>query len=336
MVTCVPGNMISYNIFAGKGRGPNIYGTEPWHFYIRNLLINFNLWFVLAALALPLVFWQRRPGVQAASRLTFFRTILFITPFYLWFTIFTLQPHKEERFMYPLYPCLALNAAISTHILILNFSASTPNTISGRIPARLKLLIVTTAILSMSLLGIWRSLGLATAYSAPLSIFSPLSTPAHARNSGGIINVCIAKEWYRFPSSYHLPANARLKFVKSDFSGLLPGEFSEAQSGFGMFPGAWVVPRGMNDENIEDLGKYIDVWRCDYLVDSSFEGASRSAKEPDYASDTETWERVSCKPFLDAARTRLLGRLFWVPDSEVVPERFRRKWGEYCLLKRRV
>jgi alpha-1,2-mannosyltransferase len=49
----------------------------------------------------------------------------------------------------------------------------------------------------------------------------------------------------------------RAKFIKSEFDGLLPGEFSEAQTGFGMWPGAWLIPSGMNDQNIEDMGKYV-------------------------------------------------------------------------------
>jgi hypothetical protein len=40
-------------------------------------------------------------------------------------------------------------------------------------------------------------------------------------------NVCVGKEWYRYPSSYLLPNSMRLKFVKSDFEGQLPAEFKE-------------------------------------------------------------------------------------------------------------
>ncbi len=123
--------------------------------------------------------------------------------------------------------------------------------------------------------------------------------------------------------------------MKSEFNGLLPGEFSEARTGFGLFPGAWLVPRGMNDENKEDLGKYTDVEHCTYLVDSYFPGAEPTALEPAYMLDTHRWEKVSCEPFLDTVRTGMLGRLLWLPDSALVPERFRRKWGEYCLLRRK-
>jgi alpha-1,2-mannosyltransferase len=49
----------------------------------------------------------------------------------------------------------------------------------------------------------------------------------------------------------------RAKFIKSEFDGLLPGEFFEPSEGFGLRPGTWLIPAGMNDENIEDMGKYV-------------------------------------------------------------------------------
>jgi len=97
-------------------------------------------------------------------------------------------------------------------------------------------------------------LGTITAYSAPLHVYKPLHRAGITQPGD---TVCLGKEWYRFPSSFHLPQGVRAKFIKSEFSGLLPGEFSEARAGFGLFPGSWLVPSGMNDENLEDVGKYV-------------------------------------------------------------------------------
>ena len=36
---------------------------------------------------------------------------------YLWLAIFFLQPHKEERFLFPIYPLFCLNAAITVDSL---------------------------------------------------------------------------------------------------------------------------------------------------------------------------------------------------------------------------
>lgn len=41
----VPLNIVLYNVF---GQGPNIFGTEPWYFYIVNGFLNFNVLFLLA------------------------------------------------------------------------------------------------------------------------------------------------------------------------------------------------------------------------------------------------------------------------------------------------
>ncbi|KAF2195273.1 glycosyltransferase family 22 protein [Zopfia rhizophila CBS 207.26] len=331
-LVCVPLNIVLYNVFSGGGKGPNIYGVEPWHFYVRNLILNFNAWFFLAIGALPLLLSQHFVRQKSISKQTLFRSIVFVTPFYLWLGIFTLQPHKEERFMYPAYPALALNAAISLHILLANFGSTDPRNIASKIPPQLKLLIVSIFVLGTLDFGALRTIGTMTAYSAPLKIYAPLRRQGVA-NAGD--NVCFGKEWYRFPSTYFLPEQVKAKFIKSEFSGLLPGEFSEANVGFGFFPGAWLIPPGMNDENREDLGKHTDITHCKFLVDSYFPGTTPSALEPSYISDIETWETLSCENFLDASRTTILGRLLWVPDWPFIPERYRRRWGRYCLLRQK-
>jgi alpha-1,2-mannosyltransferase len=165
-----------------------------------------------------------------------------------------------------------------------------------------------------------------------LNVYSPLHNPGVTTPGD---TVCLGKEWYRFPSSFHLPHGVHAKFIKSEFSGLLPGEFSEANTGFGLFPGTWLVPPGMNDENLEDIGKYTDINHCTFLVDSRLPSAPSTALEPDYISDSAQWEKLKCVSFLDAAHTHLLGRLIFVPELPFVPERFRRRWGDYYLLRRK-
>lgn len=54
--TFVPFNIVSYNVFgAEEGGGPDIYGTEPWYFYLVNGLLNFNVAFVLALASVPIL-----------------------------------------------------------------------------------------------------------------------------------------------------------------------------------------------------------------------------------------------------------------------------------------
>tara|TARA_R110002003_G_scaffold63_4_gene5809 strand:+ start:20448 stop:22196 length:1749 start_codon:yes stop_codon:yes gene_type:complete len=330
--TCVPLNIVLYNVFSSGSRGPDIYGVEPWHFYIRNLVVNFNIWFFLALAAFPLIVTQHFILQKAVSKQTLLRSVVFVSPFYLWLAIFTAQPHKEERFMYPVYPALALNAAMSLHILLANFGSTDPLHLVSKIPVPVKLAVVSIPLLLSFDVGMLRTVGTFMAYSAPLNVYQPLHSPGVAKPGD---TVCLGKEWYRFPSSFSLPHGVHAKFIKSEFSGLLPGEFSEANVGFGLFPGTWVVPPGMNDENLEDVGKYTDLNHCTFLVDSRMPSATPTTLEPDYMSDSVHWERLRCGSFLDASQTHVLGRLLYIPDLPFIPQRFRRKWGDYCLLRRR-
>jgi alpha-1,2-mannosyltransferase len=252
-VVLVPWNIVSYNIFSGAGKGPDIFGTEPPDFYLRNLLLNFNVWTLLALAAGPIVLLQylfRRH----TSALGVFRSLILTSPFYMWLAIFSLQSHKEERFMYPAYPFLALNAAIALHAVLGWFGRTNPRSMIGLLPAQLKLAVVLCGILGAVIAGLLRTVGNITAYRAPLKVYGELD---RILGAGAHTSVCLGKEWYRFPTSYFLPNDIHARFVNSEFRGLLPGQFSEAKTGFGLFPGTWLIPSGMNDQNIEDSSKYV-------------------------------------------------------------------------------
>ena len=248
-----PWRIVSYNVFEGSSKGPNIFGTEPWHFYFRNLVLNFHIWSLLALLAGPIILLRIVFGRQSVLRITQQRSLIYIAPFYLWLAIFSAQPHKEERFMYPAYPFLCLNAAITLHTTLSLFGHAGPKSILSRVPSQMKAIIVAIVILALAVIGTLRTLGTISAYQAPLQIYKPLqSLPPDGPPS----TLCLGKEWYRFPSSYFLPFKTRAQFVKSEFSGLLPGQFSEEKGQFGL-PASWRTPSGMNDENLEDPNKYV-------------------------------------------------------------------------------
>jgi alpha-1,2-mannosyltransferase len=331
-------NIVKYNVFSSN-TSPDLYGTEPWDFYFKNLALNFNIWFPLALLALPLFLIQKVVSPSAQGFQTGLRTVVFVTPFYMWLAIFTAQPHKEERFMYPAYPFLALNASLSLHMILSALGNSDPKTWVGMIPARLKLMAV-GAVLFLSLdVSLARIYGIYSAYSAPMSIYEPLWGGFGGQGAVGGEGdfVCLGKEWYRFPSSFFLPRDMRAKFVRSEFRGLLPGEFSEARTGFGFWSGTWLPTSGLNDRNEEDMSKYTELRTCSFLVDTQYPARTDPLppNEPDYIADEENWEIVKCEAFLDAANTHLLARALWVPELDAVPEKFRRKWGRHCLLQRK-
>ncbi|KAJ4006758.1 mannosyltransferase [Fusarium irregulare] len=331
-------NIVKYNIFSSD-HGPELYGTEPWTFYFKNLALNFNLWFVLALAALPLFILQKIISPSGQGFQTGLRTVVFLSPFYMWLGIFSAQPHKEERFMYPAYPFLALNAAISTHMILTALGNSDPKTLVGKVPAKLKLVLVAiTVILSVDV-ALLRVYGIWSAYSAPMKIYTPLwegkdgSEPIGREED----TVCFGKEWYRFPSSYFLPRDMHAKFIRSEFKGLLPGEFAQAETGFGFWSGTWLPTFGMNDRNEEDLSKYTELPACKFIVDTQYPLRidPLPPNEPDYIEDHVNWEVVKCELFLDAANTHLLARTLWVPDLAFIPDKFKRKWGRHCLLQRK-
>ncbi|GKZ76006.1 mannosyltransferase [Aspergillus niger] len=328
----VPWNIVAYNVFGGEGRGPDIFGVEPWTFYIWNLLLNFNIWFAFAMAAAPLLALQALFRPKATSVQTLLRTVTLITPFYMWFAIFIAQPHKEERFMFPAYPFLALNASIAFHMVLSFVGSSNPKVPAGSMLPKIKLAVIMSIILVALNAGLLRIVGMISAYNAPLKIFEPLEQPGVAQPGD---TVCFGKEWYRFPSSFFLPKDMRAKFVRSEFRGLLPGEFPEAADLSALLEGTSQIPAGMNDRNEEDLGKYTDLSQCSFLVDSEFPSRTVTELEPDYIHQDTQWEQLACHRFLDAYQTGLLGRLIWTPDLPILPEPLRRKWGEYCLLRRR-
>ena len=330
-VVVVPLRLVIYNILSGTDRGPNIFGTEPWHFYLRNLLLNFNLWFMLAMIAGPLLLLQVVRKRVVYVKQTVLRLWVLITPFYLWLAIFTLQPHKEERFMYPAYPFLVLDAAIAMHIVLGWVGTSDPKRLIGKVPKQVKLVLVATAVTIAVNAGLFRVYGAVSAYKAPLQIYEPLRSSNISRPGD---TICFGKDWYRFPTSHFLPNDMHAKFVESHFDGLLPGEFSEANVGFGLYPGTWLIPPGMNDRNENDPGKCIDISHCTFLVDSYMPSSKPSALEPLYALETD-WAEVKCVQFLDAQQTGLLARTIWLPDLPFIPQKYRRVWGWHCLLNRR-
>ncbi|MCJ1257008.1 mannosyltransferase [Lignoscripta atroalba] len=290
-IIVVPWRIVAYNIFSGSGRGPDIFGTEPWDFYIRNLLLNFNVWFLFAMSAGPILMLQYLLRAQSTTKYTLMRSVFFISPFYLWLLIFSSQAHKEERFIYPAYPFLGLNAAIALHTVLSYIGSSDPRTFISKVPAKVKFVIVSMSVILAIDAGILRTVGLVSAYRAPLQIYGALQRPGLAKPGE---TVCLGKEWHRFPSSYFLPNGMRAKFITSAFDGLLPGEFNEAKVGFGFFAGTWLIPPGMNDKNIADSGKYINIAHCSFLVDSYFPDTNVSAVEPNYILEKDK----SVRPYL--------------------------------------
>jgi hypothetical protein len=120
-------NILLYNLFNTSGGSPDLYGTEPWHFYLSNLFLNFNLFLPLALVSLPALALtykfdyrrigsaQRKPKEGETSPYTLLA--LRLSGLYLWLGVLSLQAHKEERFMWPAYPLVGLNACVALFLI---------------------------------------------------------------------------------------------------------------------------------------------------------------------------------------------------------------------------
>lgn len=92
-------NFVKYNV-AGGGESAR-YGVEPWSFYLRNGALNLGLALPLA-LAYPCLALLQGAG-RAGSRLDW-RVVTAAAPLAVWLPAISVLPHKEERFLYVVYP----------------------------------------------------------------------------------------------------------------------------------------------------------------------------------------------------------------------------------------
>lgn len=304
-------NIFVYNAQAG---GDELYGVEPLSYYIKNMLLNFNYVSVLGTFALPVVLVRK--GLLYAtgggrdvnsdaedSNVNNGRglKLLVLIPMYIWMAIVLPRPHKEERFLFPIYPLLGFGAAIVLEEglalasrLIRRFwwkePPSAPLSVplppkhekkeeerrGGIIAERTKLLTGLALLLPFAVLSISRSVALNRNYVAPLALYRELHYRAGVTGDrlpssflGGAeasptTYVCTAGEWHRFPSSFFLPSGTELRFLKSSFGGQLPQPFTP----FGSKKESLTIQAGkFNDVNKEETDRYVDINQCTFVVE---------------------------------------------------------------------
>ncbi|KNC53119.1 alpha-1,2-mannosyltransferase ALG9 [Thecamonas trahens ATCC 50062] len=250
-----PLNIVMYNVLAtaASGGGSELYGTEPWHYYIRNGIVNFNLAFVLGLLGpfltvLPgwLSHYNLVCGPSPAFRS---RLAAYLWSIWAWLGLMLAQPHKEERFLYPIYPALCVSAAVT-----LACGASLLDSVLAKCSgdgdagssaddddgkaafvtrASLTSTLVWMILALFALLAVSRSVVMVVGYGAPLEVYTHLANtefdPAFraALPVNASVAVCVGKEWYRFPSHFFFPdARFALHFIDGGFGGLLPQAYA--------------------------------------------------------------------------------------------------------------
>ena len=297
----------SFNIFRynAQGGGDEVYGIEPASYYIKNLLLNFNLVAVLGVLSMGSVAAAKLIRYSDNERLTMMAVLL--SPLYVWFAVVVPRPHKEERFLFPSYPILCFGAVLALDIVHSGFWK-----VLGRISASIQPTSTHRSILHgvlwlpVAVVSMGRTVALQKYYAAPFSIYAALHSAAARTSTGSQAAaatqlVCTCGEWYRFPSSFTLPANLELAFLRSSFTGQLPQPFSK----HGSLAASQEVLQPFNDLNQDEPTRYSEMKDCAFVIDLQ---ESTDCQVPDSA------QVIATAPFLDADKTTsTLHRTLYIP-----------------------
>lgn len=308
-----PINIVFYNIFKKDG-GPSLYGTEPFSFYIFNGFLNYNFIWLLSLLTpvALLVAYLVVPSKTKQSTLSL-PYYVSLAPYYLWLAVMMVQPHKEERFLFPVYPLISLTGAITVDVCQKIFfrikSSIVKFTTATHYLNHTTFITVIVVIISVTF-NLSRIVSLYQNYHAPMDVFMELSTSRDILEDpyAKKIDVCIGKEWYRYPSSFFLPSTKySIRFLKSEFRGMLPAYYSHEENA------TQIAHKYFNDMNRENAHMYFDYDYCDFLVDLDLKTKKQSPLEPNYSLRTDEWNIVKEVPFLNAQSSHPIYRAFYIP-----------------------
>ena len=313
-VVCAPLNIFLYNFSVSHDGGSQLYGVEPASYYVRNLLLNFNLLFAAAAIW-PVICIMRpshrtnkeKYGDGALAR---GKRVLLVLAAHAWIFFFSAIPHKEERFLYPIYPLVLIAAAAFFVDILPCFYRLLPW-------ARVIINYLCTFIKAISVcLSVSRIAAMVLYYRAPIQVYGTLSRQLAVTDKPQ--TVCVGKEWYRFPSSFFLPSeDKRIGFIRSGFRGLLPSPF--------LYPapqGTRFAPLHFNDENREEASQYTSIDECDWVVEL-MEGAEDWKRW-----GGPTWSLWHSSPFLSSSETDTFSRVLWIPLIS------RPVWAKYAVFRK--
>ncbi|KAJ3351453.1 mannosyltransferase [Allomyces javanicus] len=292
-----PLNLIVYNVFRNQSA---LYGTEPATYYLKSLLLNWTpLGVFAAALGLVAIAHQFRSSLELPAATSGHAPA---TMAVLWLAVMLAQPHKEERFLSPIYPAVALLASQGVAAM------------AHRVRTVAFLVVVTTVTL-----GSLRSLALVRYYGAPLQLDWNRHDVVKALQGK---TVCLGNDWFLAPGHWVLPSTTRIEFVKHGFEGQLPAHFAPSNTTSSI---ARVVHGTMardhalfNDANRMEPSRFVDLDQCDFILGRDAIGIAGS-----------NGVEGMCARMLDLEKTPLLARVIYHPAF--APLAHKHVWQQYCL-----
>ncbi|KAK6229322.1 hypothetical protein SCA6_018273 [Theobroma cacao] len=300
-------NLLVYNVVGGGES--HLYGTEGPLFYLRNGFNNFNFCFILALLFL---------GILPIARKKYAPDLLIVvSPLYIWLAFMSLQPHKEERFLYPIYPlvCVAASAVIES---LPDLFRDKYNPYDNSIIVMIAKILRPVALSLILCASHSRTFSLINGYAAPMEVYKILE---HHDDAGTGSVLCVGSEWHRFPSSFFVPNYVgEVRWVDDGFRGLLPFPFNATLGGTS------AAPPYFNNKNKASDEQYLqDLQACTFLVELQL-----SRPFPCRGNDLSTWEPIAALPYLDRELSPAKYRSFFIPYLWQQKNVF----GMYKLLRR--
>ncbi|MBA0573984.1 hypothetical protein Golob_001227 [Gossypium lobatum] len=308
-------NLLVYNVLGGGES--HLYGTEGPLFYIRNGFNNFNFCFILALLFL---------GILPIARKKYAPDLLIvISPLYIWLAFMSLQPHKEERFLYPIYPlvCVAASAVIESFP---DLFRDKYNPYDNSIIVMMAKFLRPVALSLILCASHSRTFSLINGYAAPMEVYKILE---HHDDAGSGSVLCVGSEWHRYPSSFFVPDYiGEVRWIDDGFRGLLPFPFNDTLGGTA------AAPPYFNNKNKASDEQYVidpfcdllrDIEACTFLVELQL-----NRPFPYRGNDLSAWEPIAALPYLDRELSPAKYRSFFIPYMWQEKNVF----GMYKLLKR--
>ena len=101
-------------------------------YYPLNLILNFNVAFLLSCLSVFVPLWyylfenktsdkkknkKKNKKNPKLSKVSVLNVLSHLSPLFIWALVMQTRPHKEERFLYFVYPLICFSAALSLHCI---------------------------------------------------------------------------------------------------------------------------------------------------------------------------------------------------------------------------